>query len=134
MSPVPSFPLAEILGMRTEHAGDGSATMRLDVTDQHHNPNGVVHGAVLFALVDTAMGAATMSVLSPGQLCASADVQLRFCRPLHDGTITATARVLHAGKRLVHLEAQVHDTDDRLLAFATGAFAVITPSSPPDAG
>jgi acyl-coenzyme A thioesterase PaaI-like protein len=31
-----------------------------------HNANGVVHGAVLFTIVDTAMGAATMSSLDPG--------------------------------------------------------------------
>lgn len=122
------FPLADFLGMRTEHAGRGSATARLEITAVHLNPHGSVHGAVLFAMVDTAMGAATLSVLDAGRSCASIDVQLRFCRPAFGGSLVATASVLQAGKRIVHLEAQVHDPDDALVGFATGAFAVIGPA------
>lgn len=121
----PSFPLAEFLGMHTEQGSAGSATARLELGPAHLNPHGSAHGAVLFALVDTAMGAATLSVLPAGQLCASVDVELRFCRAVREGEIVATTKVLQAGKRIVHLEAQIHDATGQLVAFGTGAFAVI---------
>lgn len=122
----PSFPLADFLGMETRRTGEGTATARLEIGPEHLNPHGSVHGAVLFALIDTAMGAATLSVLPPGQLCASIDVELRFCRPRAEGVVVATAQVLHAGKRVVHLEARVHDEPaGELVAFATGSFAVV---------
>ena len=96
--PTPGFPLAAFLGMTTEEKEKGSATARVEVTAEHLNPHGSVHGAVLFAMVDTAMGAATMSVLEEDQLCASIDVQVRFCRPAFGGELVATATVMQAGK------------------------------------
>lgn len=119
------FPLADFLGMHTEPGADGSATARLQLGPEHLNPHGVAHGAVLFALVDTAMGAATLSVLPAGQLCASVDVHVQFCRAVRAGQIVATGRVLHAGRRIVHLEAQVHDGEGALVAFGTGSFATV---------
>lgn len=122
------FPLAEQLGMSVEEVADGRATARVEVSDAHRNPHGVVHGAVLFAMVDTAMGAATMSVLDEGCWCASIDVHLRFLRSALDGTLRAEAEVLRAGRRVVHLEGRVRDASGELLAVATGAFAVLAPT------
>ncbi|HNA98778.1 MAG TPA: PaaI family thioesterase, partial [Marmoricola sp.] len=72
-----------------------------------------------------AMGAATLSVLASDQWCASIEVQLRFVRPVFSGQLMARARVISAGKRIVHLSAEVRDDDDELVALATGSFAVI---------
>ncbi|WP_347350842.1 PaaI family thioesterase [Intrasporangium sp.] len=119
------FPLARHLGMSTRVTARGGAEATLRVTDALLNPHGSVHGAVLFAMVDTAMGAATMSVLTGDSRCASADLQLRFCRPVFAGPLVARAQVLRAGKRLVHLEAKVTDEEGHLVSFGTGAFAVI---------
>ena len=59
----PSFPLQQYLGMELSGSDVGSGTAALTLGEQHANPNGVAHGAVLFALVDTAMGKATMSTV-----------------------------------------------------------------------
>lgn len=121
----PHFPLAEFMGMRIERTERGSATTRVECGPEHLNPHGAVHGAVLFAMVDTAMGAATMSVLDQEHWCASIDVQLRFCRPAFDGLLVATAQVVHAGKRVVHLQGDVRTGDGALVATASGSFAVL---------
>jgi acyl-CoA thioesterase len=74
-----------------------------------------------------------MSVLDEGQLCASIDVQVRFCRAAFDGSLVATATVMQAGKRIVHLQADVRDQDGVLVALASGSFAVLGRSgSAPD--
>lgn len=124
------FPLADFLEMVTETTKPGIASARIEVQPKHLNPHGALHGAVLFAMVDTAMGAATMSLLGNGQLCASIDVQLRFCKPIFTGTLLATATVAQQGKRVVHLQANVHNPDGELVAFASGSFAVIGLSTP----
>jgi len=111
--------------MVTQVAAPGVASARIEVTSEHLNPHGAVHGAVLFAMVDTAMGAATMSVLGPDQWCASIDVQLRFCKPVFEGVLLGTANVVQAGKRIVHLKAEIHDQSQDLVGLATGSFAVI---------
>ncbi len=122
------FPLRRFLGMELtgDDAGVGVAT--LDAGPDHMNPNGVVHGAVLFALVDTAMGKATMSVIDePDTFCASIEVSLRFIRPAVAGPLTATASVIKRGRNVVHLEGRVTGADDRLVASAAGSFAILRP-------
>lgn len=121
------FALKRFLGMEVGEVEPGHARARIAVSDHHLNPNGVVHGAVLFAMVDTAMGSATMSVLPAGQFCASVDVQLRFVRPASEGVLVANVRVLKQGRGIVHLDGRVHDADERLIATASGTFAVISP-------
>ncbi len=120
-----SFPLQGYLGMDLTGDTPGSGTASVTIGEQHLNPNGVVHGAVLFAMVDTAMGKATMSVVDDGYYCASAELSLRFIRAAAGGQLTADATVVKRGRSIVHLEARVHDGDDRLIATAAGTFAIL---------
>ena len=121
----PSFPLQEYLGMELSSTEMGAGTATLHLDDQHANPNGVAHGAVLFALVDTAMGKATMSVIDDNLYCASVVLSLRFIRPASEGELIAEATVVKRGRSIVHLEARVHDGDDRLVATSSGTFAIL---------
>lgn len=97
----------------------------MTIGEQHANPNGVVHGAVLFALVDTAMGKATMSVVDDGLYCAIVELSLRFIRPASAGELIADASVVKRGRSIVHLDARVHDADGRLVATSSGTFATL---------
>ncbi|HAP75982.1 MAG TPA: PaaI family thioesterase [Acidimicrobiaceae bacterium] len=129
MSDVPtsaSFPLQQHLGFVIER-GETSATASLVLDDRHLNPNGVAHGAISFTLMDTAMGAAVMSVVPEGCFCATIEIHTRFHRAAMGGSLQAEATVLTAGKRVVHLQARTHDADGHLIASATGSFAVIRP-------
>jgi uncharacterized protein (TIGR00369 family) len=122
------FPLREFLGMQLtgDAAGVGIAT--IDAGPDHMNPNGVVHGAVLFALVDTAMGKATMSVIDePDTYCASIEVSLRFIRPALAGPLTATASVIKRGRNVIHLESRVTGEAGALVASSAGSFAILRP-------
>lgn len=47
----------------------GRASTEIGCDERHLNPHGSVHGAVVFALIDTGMGAPTMTVIEP-RLCA----------------------------------------------------------------
>ena len=120
------FPLKTYLGMELSGDQPGVGHATLDIQSHHANPNGVVHGAVLFTLVDTAMGKATMSVIeAAGVYCASIEVSLRFIRPAVSGRLSATATVIKRGRSVVHLEARVTGDDERLIATAAGTFAIL---------
>lgn len=120
----PKFWLRDQLGFDIE-TGEGSARAWLDCDERHLNPHGAVHGAVLFALVDTSMGAATLAVLEPENWCATIEIHTRFLRPVFAGRIEAVATVVKAGRRIVHLEADVTDGQGRSVARASGSFAVL---------
>ena len=120
------FPLRTFLDFTIDDGIDGAAVAALDVNARPLNPNGVVHGGVVFTLVDTAMGRATMSVLDEGRICASIEVAVRYLRPINGGRLVATASVLRAGRRIVHLEGRVTvDGDDRPVAVVQASFAVL---------
>ncbi len=119
------FPLKQYLGMEIDGVAPGHSIARVELGPEHLNPNGVVHGAVLFAMVDTAMGKATMSLLDDGQLCASIEVHLRFVRPAVSGSLEAETVVVKRGRSVVHLESRVHGDGGRLVATATGTFTVV---------
>lgn len=118
------FWLQRQLGFRVE-AESGHALARIDCDERHLNPHGSVHGAVLFALIDTGMGAATMSVLEPPARCATVEIHTRFLAPVFRGPLEARIEVIRAGRRIVHLEARVHDGSGAEVCRASGSFAVI---------
>lgn len=108
--------------MDLRDVGDGRATAFIQIAAPHLNPNGVVHGAVLFALVDTAMGGAAMSVLPEGQYATSVDIQFRFVRPASEGSLAAVVEVIKQGRHVIHLDGRVLGDGDRLVATAAGTF------------
>lgn len=119
-----SFPLQELLGISIDVVEEGRACAAVEADASALNPNGVVHGAVLFAIADTAMAAATTSIISEDMACASIDVHVRFLRPARNGRLEAEAVVLRAGRRVVHLEARIVDEGGEQVAMATGSFGV----------
>ncbi len=119
----PEFGLKTALGFTLEQR-DGESVAVLDLDEVHLNPHGTVHGAVPFTMMDTAMGGAVMNTIDDGRLCATIEMQTRFHRPVTSGTLTATAAIITAGRRVIHLRAETRDQDDRLVASATASFAV----------
>ncbi len=126
---VTDFPLKTYLGLEI---GDGPVTgsvlATIELSDQHLNPNGVVHGGVIFSLIDTAMGAATMRVLEQGCHCATVEIQTRFIRSVSSGMLRGTASVIRRGRHLVHVESQVLNDQEQIVAMGTGTFTVIYPN------
>ncbi|MEZ5376894.1 MAG: PaaI family thioesterase [Acidimicrobiales bacterium] len=118
-----AFPLKDLLGFSVER-GDGVGRAELVIDHRHLNPNGVVHGSVPYAMIDTAMGAAAMSVLAEGQFCATIDIHTRYLSAVAQGTIEVEAVVRRAGRRIVHLDASA-TVDGKEIVTAVGSFAVL---------
>jgi acyl-CoA thioesterase len=119
-----SNPFGRLLGLRRGTVAEGRATYALTVRPALLNPHGVLHGGVAFALADTAMGAALSSRLDPGERCTTVEIKIQYVRPVSAGSLTADAQLLERTRRLGILEARVRDADGRLVALATGTFAI----------
>ncbi|HEX9821258.1 MAG TPA: PaaI family thioesterase [Methylomirabilota bacterium] len=117
---------AELLGMRPKSMGDGRARFELEVEARHLNPNGILHGGVIYSLADTAMGAALVSLLDGGDHCSTLEIKMNYLAPVTGGTIAAEAAVVQRTRRIGVLEARVFGDGDRLVALATGTFYIQT--------
>ena len=112
------------LGARAETAEDGRATVRFDVTDEHLNPAGTVHGGVLATLVDTAMGLAVRSTTGDEDVPATSQLTVTYLRPGTPGTLAVTAQVRTRGEHLTVCEADV-EQEGREIAHALATFALL---------
>ncbi len=121
-------PFAELVGLLVISQQPGASVCELEVhAERHHNPHGVVHGAVLYALADTGMGAALYPTLSDGQYCATVEIKISYFRPVKHGVITCRTELVNRGRRLANLDARIY-LDDQLIAKANGNFAILDPS------
>ena len=118
-------PFADLIGLTVEQQGDGSSTLLLPVDGRHLNPHGVVHGAVIYAMADTGMGAALYSVLDAGYACATIDISISYFRPVVDGQLLCQTVVENKGRTVAHLTARITQ-NDKLVAQASGTFAIIS--------
>lgn len=61
-----NHPFAELIDLRIADERAGFSRLELTVTTDHLNPHRVVHGAVVYAMADTGMGAALYPTLDEG--------------------------------------------------------------------
>lgn len=118
--------LAQLLGMRPGTFGDGRCSFALTVRPDHLNPYGVVHGGVVYALVDQAMGGALFSRLEPGERCATLEIKINYLTAVTSGDLTADASLIQRTRRTGVVEARVHGDGGTLVAHATGTFYIQT--------
>src|SRR2546421_11107152 len=92
-------PIATLLGFRVVSIEAGLAVFELEVDPARHgNPMGTVHGGVLCTLADSAMGMAYAATLGADETFTTLELKINFLRPVWRTTLTATARVVQAGR------------------------------------
>jgi uncharacterized protein (TIGR00369 family) len=127
--------LVELLGIREEAVEPGRVRCHLRATDLHRNIQGVVHGVVPMALLDTAMGHALNGLLAPGEFCSTTQISFQFLRALRPGAqVAAEGFVTRRGRRIAYVEGTCRDGEGQLVARAQGTWYVgqVRPSPSPD--
>ena len=127
---LPPARIAELLGFTISEVDHGRVTVELEPQDKHYNPIGMVHGGVTATLLDTVMGCAVHSTLPQGVGYSTADISVRYLRPItvRTGAIVAVGTVVHQGRRTATAEARLMDKSmGQLLATATSTLLLVRP-------
>ena len=113
------------LGIKEVELGDGAAVLEMTPTGDMANHSGFVHGGMISALADSAMGR-SIRTIKPGVARAmSFDLKLSFISAAKVGeTLRATGHVVHAGRRTAVAECRVQGPGQRLVATASATFAI----------
>lgn len=115
----------EWLGVRLVHQGEGTATVEMVGLEQMANHAGFLHGGLIGALADSAMGASVRTLKPAVRRAVSFDLKLNFIAAAEIGeTLRATGKVVHAGRRTCVTECRVEGEGGRLIATASGTFMV----------
>lgn len=122
-------PFGELIGLEVRSQRPGASECALVVAPQHLNPHRVIHGAVLYAMADTGMGAALVPTLEAGELCATIQITMHYFKPVAEGAqVSCSTELVHRGKRVAHLESRLQ-VQGTLVATASGSYAIFRPSS-----
>lgn len=103
------------------HVGQGQAEVTIPVRPHLFHAAGAVHGSVYFkALDDSAFFAVNSLVDDVFMLTVSFNMYLT--RPISDGEMKATGRVIYRSRRLFVAESVLVDLNGRELARGSGTF------------
>jgi len=119
---VATVPYAHLLGIELDEISEGVATLGLNVRKELKQNHGVVHGGAIASLIDTAMAFAIITLLAPGEKVTTVDLTVSYLRPLTKGRITARARVVRSGRRLLVVSADVFANDGILASTALSTY------------
>jgi uncharacterized protein (TIGR00369 family) len=126
------------LGISEVSQEDGVAVVEMTPTGEMANSMGLVHGGMISALADSAMGRALRTIKPEVVRSMSFDLKLSFISAAKVGeTLRATGRVVHGGRRTAVTECRVEVAPPpaspappgerggpRLVATASATFAV----------
>ena len=119
-------PFVEMLGIEFVELEYGEAVCQIRIEEKHERRGGFTHGGVTASLIDTVTALAVATHLQAGENSVTVDLTVHFLRPIFRGTMTARAKVLRAGKRLVTVSADVFDSTGELAATALTTYSKIT--------
>jgi uncharacterized protein (TIGR00369 family) len=97
----------ELVGVKLSDTEEGKAVVNLQAEGRHLNPNGTVHGGVVYTLVDVSMAEALRTIIEEGERIVTIEIKINYMEPGNPGTLTTTAQVRKGGKRVTVVEAEV---------------------------
>jgi uncharacterized protein (TIGR00369 family) len=65
-------------------------------------------------VIDTAMAFAVVTKLAENEKASTVDLTVHYLRPVHEGAIICTAKVVKAGKRLLTVSAEVVNDEGKV--------------------
>lgn len=113
---------SETIGLEPVRLGDGEAEVSLKMAEHLRNRGNVMHGGAIFSLMDVTMGLACSSAHGFDRQSVTLECKINYIRAVAEGEVRCVAKVLHAGRRSLVVEADVFQ-GDKLVAKGQGTFA-----------
>lgn len=116
-----TIPFVQLVGMQLVEMKDGEATVKLEVRDELRQPHGLLHGGATASVIDTAMAFAVVTKLAESEKASTVDLTVHYLRPVVEGEIVCTAKIVRAGRRLLTVSAEVF-SGEKLIATALSTY------------
>ena len=122
----------ETVGARVAEVEPGRVVVELDAHAGHRHEGGIVQGGIITQIADAAMGMSLMTEQEEGLTNTTIELKINFLRPVVGGRLRAVGRVVQMRRTLLFGEADVFDSEDRLVARASSTcLALERPGSGP---
>ncbi len=115
--------LPGFLGAQFAEFGPGRLRIKMPVRPELLTPFGSLHGGVLAALCDHALGCVCYPHMRRGHWAATTEFKLNYLAPVRSGTVQVEAQIVSMTRTTAVVRIDVHN-EDRLAAVAQGTVLI----------
>jgi len=118
------FPFLEHTGAKLKSFEKGNAQVELHTKPYHLQHLGFIHGGVISTLMDNTGWYAAMSNLKDDQTAVTMEIKINYLKPASGKYLIANATVKRQGRKTSFVTIELM-CEDKLVAYATGTYAII---------
>ncbi len=104
---------------------EDECVLTIPLTSLVDNPLGILHGGITATIIDSAMGTLAASLLPEGFGAVTTQLNVHYLSVGKGDYVTCRANIDHKGTKSMVLSADVHRSDGKKIAQATGSFFII---------
>lgn len=109
--------LMETLNIEFTEVGDNFVSAKMPVNSRVHQPYGILHGGATAALAETVgSSASVLFVDTEKYIIKGIELSINHLKSKKEGTVFATAKVLHKGRSTHLWEIKITDEEDNLIS------------------
>lgn len=125
----PAPPIASHFGIEFLTVSVGEVLLAATPDASHYNPIGSIHGGFAATLLDSACGCAVQSTLPAGVGYTTLELKVSMLRGItrDTGRVTVHGWITKPGSRAAFAEADIRDSEGRVLATASSTCLVMAP-------
>lgn len=119
--------LMETLNIEYIDVGDDFLTAKMPVDSKVHQPLGLLHGGASVALAESVGSAASMLFVDPKKYeVRGIEISANHLKSKREGEVTATAKIIHKGKKLHLWEIKITDEQGQLISLCKLSNMILT--------
>ena len=122
---VANTPFLQLLGIELVEISREKVVMSLEMQEKLQQPYKLLHGGATASLIDTTMAFAVVTAIGTEEKATTVDLTVQYLRPVTEGKVFCTAKVVRAGKRLIFLSAEVANEQGKLTATALSTYTKV---------
>ena len=108
------------IGFEVSKANGEGVEGSVEISPDHHQPMGLVHGGVYSAVAESACSiGASLAVMDDGKYSVGLNNSTDFIRAFREGTLTVKARPVHQGRTGQLWQCDMTREDGKLVALVT---------------
>lgn len=116
-------PFFKHIGFEIIEVEDDRVKIKLAISDHLLNVNGTLHGGIHATMLDFVQGMLLRSVTK--ERCVTTSLTTQYLAAVSEGDIFAEAKILQLGYNLAFLEAEITNSEGKVLAKGLGNFKIL---------
>lgn len=122
---IPNAGVGRLLGIEMQEASADRVVATLQVTPDHHQPFGYLHGGVSVVLAESVASVGGYLRAPEGKAAMGLEINANHVRSVKEGLLTATGTPLHTGRTTQIWEIKIRDDRERLVCISRCTLAVV---------